>query len=285
MHSFLFKSLFLACTAVVVLAQREYDALVSSTHFVGTDTTIPGQSGRDIFIDRRNHPSAVASILLDGANRAGFRPHHQGVITDSDVFGQYIHHTTRFPAVKPQIEYGSELKLNGDRHQLQILIEKEYHTTVNSPKAIAEALLALIPAQLPPGRENQVWVLSHTTLLSQPDQDITFELAYIALTLTSLPETGHVQIVPQSAHFSANAYRIDSDFVIENAHRLAERIRTHSVARFLEELTTSDGGCDGSNSAEQLETWVHGKDSGKSGHRENFLHNRLFHSPQLKVQH
>lgn len=271
----------------MVRAQSEYDALVSSTHLVGIDSTLSGQSGVDVFRNARNHPSAVASILLQAAHRSGFRPRQKGVITKSHIFGDFIHESTRFPAVKPQIEYDSELELSGDRHQLKEVIEGAYHPKVNQPKAVASALEGLIPTRLLPGHSRQVWVLSHITLQSESHRDIAFELAYIELTLTRDHKTGAVKIEPQRAHFSANAYRIDSDMLIQNADRFAQQIPTVTVSRFLKELSTT-GEADHDNDEpldgcldEENKDMVHGR----SGHLENPHRTRVSPFSHLRIQH
>ncbi|KAF9363262.1 hypothetical protein BGX34_004543 [Mortierella sp. NVP85] len=288
-----FKSLLLVCTTVVVvLAQLEHDALVSSTHFIGIDTTILGQSGVDIFRDRRNHASAVASILLATARRAGFRPHQKGVITDWDVFGQFVHQSTRFPAVRPQIEYGSELDLNGDREQFKEAIERAYHPKVNQPKAVANALEKLIPTQLLPGAKIQFWVLMHITLLNEPRRDVTFELAYIALRLKTDRKTGAVKIVPQTASFSANAYKIDSDLLIQQAKNYARQIPTFGVRTFLRELSTADRE---ELDVQRLKSCLEGNVKDNKDHEKDLVYSRsgqhsspshafFSSSSQLKVQ-
>ncbi|KAF9983079.1 hypothetical protein BGZ65_002215 [Modicella reniformis] len=285
------KSILLACTAVVVVAQREYDALVSGTRLIGIDTTIPGQSGVDIFRHTQNHASAVASILLFAANRANFRPHQNGVITDSAVFGEFINQSTRFPAVRPQIEYGNELELNGDRHQLKEEIERTYHANVNHPQEIANALEGLIPSRLSAGVKSQVWVLSHITLLSEPHQEVAFELAYLVLKLVAADDNGGaVKVVPQSAHFSANAYRIDSDILIKNAVQFARQIPTFDVPTFLKELSTTRLTKKVNGNVERLEAWLDGKDndknliSGQSSHRQTHHCAGRFPSSQLRLQ-
>jgi len=132
----------------VVFAAAEYDALVSGALFNGIDTTRPGNQGLSIFSDSRNHPSAVASILLYLANKSRFTPKRSknGVIRDGTSYRSFARQSVTFPAFVKRYQSYVELELHtGGREELAEKIEEWYEAQMADPRQIGMAFQNLVP--------------------------------------------------------------------------------------------------------------------------------------------
>jgi hypothetical protein len=145
----LFRKYLLSLFSVtVVFAAAEYDALVSGALFNGIDTTQPGHQGLSIFSDSRNHPSAVASILLYLANKSRFTPKRSknGVIRDGSSYRLFARQSVTFPAFIKRYQSYAELELHtGGREELAEKIEEWYDAQMADPSQIGMAFQNLVP--------------------------------------------------------------------------------------------------------------------------------------------
>ncbi|KAF9364273.1 hypothetical protein BGX34_002035 [Mortierella sp. NVP85] len=151
----LFRKYLLSLLSVsAVFAAAEYDALVSGALFNGIDTTRPGHQGLSIFADSRNHPSAVASILLYLANKSRFTPKRSknGVIRDGTSYRLFARQSVTFPAFVKRYQTYVELELHtGDREELAEKIEEWYEAQMADPRQIGIAFQNLVPKYIEGG--------------------------------------------------------------------------------------------------------------------------------------
>ncbi|KAI8351866.1 hypothetical protein B0O80DRAFT_454908 [Mortierella sp. GBAus27b] len=142
------KCLLLLVSATVAFASADYDALVSGALFNGFDTTQPGHQALDTFTDPQNHPSAVASILLNLARKSEFTPKRSkgGVIRNGETYALFSRRTSAFPAFIQRFQRYVELDLkNGGINELIEQIEEHYEAQMAGTLQIAEAFKKLVP--------------------------------------------------------------------------------------------------------------------------------------------
>lgn len=122
-----------------------YDALHSRAYFVSKDTSDLKATGLKVFSDPKNHPSAVASILIHIAYTAGFKP-QDGVITNPKIFTQFENRLSKTSALQRVKSNSFELALTGDPAQLSCEVSKNVDRS-NAYK-VAESFRQMVPASV-----------------------------------------------------------------------------------------------------------------------------------------
>jgi len=276
------KALLLACAAATVMAggRLDYDALVSGARFTGEDTSQPHCHGVEVYRDQRNHPSAVASILLFSAEEVEFRPREKGVIRDRNVYDRYMRQILNFPGFRSQKEDTEDLDLGKsggrevDRRELRKRIAEKYRSDDNRSEDMARSIVKMIPHELSDdnedieggrGKNNQKWMLNHMVIHNERGgrRQLTIEIAAVELKLSRQENSDEVMIEPQTARMHMRMFEVDRHFLVENAQWLAKRIPTVTMNKFLEELSTNgrsrdDEDNDEAGDEEALEAWVQG---------------------------
>ncbi|KAG0201555.1 hypothetical protein BGX28_005673 [Mortierella sp. GBA30] len=213
-----------------------YDALYSRALFIGKDISNPYQVGVDTFKEPRNHPTAIASVILHVTSLVDFKPRDSVVITDRDVFSRFesmVSELSVFELVENQEEL---LNLTGERSQFARETYKKYNSS--HATTIAKSFQDLVPSSL----ISNSW---HDFLLSQvimdkadESNDIKVEIASMALSISE-KSTGQAVIDRQKATLIRKKFRVISKDLIEHAEEWGERVYIHDVSTFHERLTSN----------------------------------------------
>ncbi|KAF9182192.1 hypothetical protein BGZ51_004877 [Haplosporangium sp. Z 767] len=232
----------LLCSAVVVLVQPSpseavhvYEALFARAFFFGKDTSDPSATNLDIFQQPKNHPTAIASILLNAAFAASFEP-KDGVITDPEAFSEFEARVSRISALQLGQIQKKTVSLTGDYHQLACEISKKYDS--QHADTVATAFRGLIPRFV---AENP-WrnLLLVVMLIDRDDatEHITVEMVSITVTITK-NFGGRSIISRQQAALTQKTFHVDATDLVYNAEKWEKSVYIHDVGHFLERMSSA----------------------------------------------
>lgn len=211
-----------------------YDALLSRAHFVGKDTSDPRMTGRQVFTDSNNHPTAVASILVFIASNLGFKP-QDGAITDPQIFAQFENRLSKTSALQRVKSDSYILALTGDPTQLACEVSKKVDR-VNAYK-VAESFRRMVLASV-----KGVWwrdfLLTQVVLHKAADSDnITVEVASLGLTLSQNSD-GRAVINRQTAVLSQKLFKVNAEDLITKDQHWEDAVIIFNVGDYLLKLTS-----------------------------------------------
>ncbi|KAF9966830.1 hypothetical protein BGZ70_001108 [Mortierella alpina] len=225
--------------------ENAYDALYSRAVFLGKDTTDPLRLNIDTFKEPRNHPAAVASIILHVASQVDFKPDEDSaLVLDPKVFARFeskLLQLSVFELVESQL---STLELTGNSNQFACEVFKKYPSTAD-PVLIAEALQQLVPTFLTDASRQDI-LLSLVIVQKADDSDeISVDVASIAMVIVMkepLKEgesSGPAEIAQQKATLTWKRLRVVADELVAHAEDWDEQVYPYDVADFLRKLTTA----------------------------------------------
>ncbi|KAF9960015.1 hypothetical protein BGZ72_008214 [Mortierella alpina] len=239
----LIKSLLALCTATVILASDNFDALSSVGYFSGDDLSDHAATGLPVFSDRRNHAKAVASIVQYWADFTNFRPAQQGVIADPGFYSYFIVMLENNSALKKTASEVAQIDLIGTKKQLVGEIEYYFENLDKEidypfdPK-IAKNFGKLVPKTLK-GPDQKHWLLNQVAIYKAHSADeYRIEVARVKLRMSENTKTGKAEIAEQRAIFLRDVFTVDTDWLIEHAEDLAKGIETVNVEEAVAFLTT-----------------------------------------------
>ncbi|KAF9954833.1 hypothetical protein BGZ72_004262 [Mortierella alpina] len=235
------KSLLLIGAATVVMARERFDAIASGALFTGKDNTDNMDVSKlDVFRDPKNHASAVASLLWNGAALNKFVPAADGLATDPYAYQDFLREVNRFKGFRKSGEQRRKLELTGRLEQLEEEIDRKYRSFVDDDDIdVARHFRQLIPNNL---RKEDIygdrWLLSQIIIRQSPHSNaVSFEIGRIALEIRR-ERNGKAVIEPQTATLVKTDFHVDEKYLMENAQTLAEWVPIASVRTVLNLLTS-----------------------------------------------
>ncbi|CAO3574848.1 unnamed protein product [Mortierella alpina] len=226
------------------VSKNAYDALYSRAVFLGKDTTNPVRLNIDTFKEPRNHPAAVASIILDVASQVDFEPdENSAVVLDPKVFSHFESKLLQLSVFELVESQSSTLELTGNSKQFACEVFKKYPSTAD-PVLIAEALQQLVPSIA--GDTWQDILLSLVIIQKADDSDeITVDVASIAMVvvlkepLKEGESSGPAEIAHQQATLTWKRLRVVADELVAHADYWDKQVHPYEVDDFLQKLTTA----------------------------------------------
>ncbi|KAF9281474.1 hypothetical protein BGZ68_006627 [Mortierella alpina] len=236
------KSLLLIGAATVVMARERFDAIASGALYTGKDNSNYELEVNkiDTFRDPRNHASAVASILWNGAVLAKFIPAADGLTTDPYAYQDFLREVYHFKGFKKAGEQRRKLELTGRLEQLEEEIDRKYRSFSSDEDIdVARHFRQLIPNNI---RKKDVygdrWLLNQIIIRQSPhNNEVSFEIGRIELEIRS-ERNGKAMIEPQTATLVKTDFRVDEKYLMENAETLAEWVPVANVKTVLNLLTS-----------------------------------------------
>ncbi|KAF9562698.1 hypothetical protein EC968_005180 [Mortierella alpina] len=222
------------------MARERFDAIASGALFTGKDNSDMEVSKLETFRDPKNHASAVASILWNGATLAKFIPAADGLATDPYAYQDFLREVSHFRGFKKAGEQRRKLELTGRLEQLEEEIDRKYRSFNDDEDIdVARHFRQLIPNNL---RKEDIygdrWLLSQIIIRQSPHSNaVSFEIGRIALEIRR-ERNGKAMIEPQTATLVKTDFRVDEKYLIENAQTLAEWVPVASVRTVLNLLTS-----------------------------------------------
>ncbi|KAG0235226.1 hypothetical protein BGW42_005690 [Actinomortierella wolfii] len=232
----IYKGLIILAAAVAVLAQ---DAVVSRGLFNGDDTTNPEAHGPKIFRESRNHPMAVASILVHAGVKVGYDPHMQTPAKSRNTFTAFLKKVAKFPGFLMGDTFHLILNLEGgsvDEVEEKVrmaypFVDGEYISSnlryaipeVNTDRSLKRFVFSLVVITKPYGK-------------GDPDDSntkITVELVRLQLEIHTVDHSGNVYIPRQAAVLTATQLEVKRHYLIRRAEHLANRIPKASLVDFV----------------------------------------------------
>lgn len=212
-------------------------------YFSGVDTSDHDATGVPVFTDRKNHGSAVASIVQHCAAFNNFKPAELGVDVAPWTYEYFVRLLDMFPSLTKTASEVVRLDLIGTTDQLVEEIEYVYDNfekeeTYPVDTQVAQNFRRLIPKTLDYPEQNN-WLLSQVAIHQGRDFDkYRIELTRVTLLLSENKETGEAVIEEQSTTFSREVFTVDTDWITDNAEFLANEVKTVSVEAATSYLTT-----------------------------------------------
>ncbi|KAG0359438.1 hypothetical protein BC939DRAFT_502063 [Gamsiella multidivaricata] len=210
-------------------------AIASGGLFAGEDTSDPNASGVEVFQDSKNHPAAVASIILFAANRAGFKPKQDGVIADQNIYNNFVTRISTFPGFTLQTSSEVGLQLSRGKDSLKESIAAGVDAGVGESGDVADAFMKELPSTLG-DKSEEGWLLTLTVI--QVRNESVYVGIYSLSLILSQNKDGGVEIGSQTIHLRQTGYRLITTFLTAQAKALVRNINTVQVATFIDELTT-----------------------------------------------
>ncbi|KAG0330409.1 hypothetical protein BG000_011720 [Podila horticola] len=225
----LLKSIFLVCSAAVVMARGNPDAVVSGGLFVGEDTTNPDASAVDIYKYPENYASAVASILQYSAVTTDYRPSQPDATAKSGYSG-FQRKASTFPGFILTANSEGDIPLDGSLIQLEEAVREEYPSTDSI--LIARSLRDLFPGYVEDSSLKE-WVLSLVVIRKPFYSDtVTFKLVQLELTIAT--DKAHSTYIPeQTARLSSSEFQVNAAVLTNKADQFAEIIPRVDVQGFI----------------------------------------------------
>ncbi|KAF9989316.1 hypothetical protein BGZ75_006744 [Mortierella antarctica] len=226
------------------IPENAYDALYSRAIFLGKDTTDPLRLNIDTFKEPRNHPAAVASIILQVASQVNFKPDEdKTLVLDPEVFARFEFELLQLSAFELVESKVVSLELTGNSKQFACEVFKKYPSTAD-PALIAEALQRLVPTSLTDASWQDI-LLSLVLLQKADDSDeISVDVASIAMVIVlkeALKEgesSGSAVIAQQKATLTWKRLRVVANELVEHAEVWDRTIYPYDVTDFLQKLTS-----------------------------------------------
>ncbi|KAF9951286.1 hypothetical protein BGZ72_007183 [Mortierella alpina] len=226
------------------IPEHAYDALYSRAVFLGKDTTDSMRLSIDTFKEPRNHPAAVASIVLHVASQVNFKPEESAIVADPQVFAHFESKLLQVSAFELVETHAGPLELTGDSKQFACEVFKKYPSTAD-PALIAESFQQLVPSSLTDASSQDI-LLSLVIIQKADDSDeISVDVASVslAIVLKEPPKEGESSgpavIAQQHATLTWKRLRLMADDLTEHAKDWDERVYPYDVTDFLQKLTTA----------------------------------------------
>ncbi|KAF9974161.1 hypothetical protein BGZ73_002469 [Actinomortierella ambigua] len=241
------KGLLILTATLVVLAK---DAVVSRGVFNGDDTTNPDARGVKVFREPRNHPMAVASILMYAGGKAGYDPHSQAPKKSRHSYRAFRKQVSAFPGFLKGETFRMLLSLEGGS-----LDEVENKVRMAYPFADGDYIGSSIRYSIPTvsiGPDVADFVFS-LVVISKPygseDPDdtntkITIELVRLHLKIKAVNGDGAVQIPKQTAKLIVSQLEVKRHYLIRRAEYLAKKIPRRSLVDFVKYFWSKDPNAD-----------------------------------------
>ncbi|KAG9321587.1 hypothetical protein KVV02_001273 [Mortierella alpina] len=226
------------------IPENAYDALYSRAIFLGKDTTDPLRLNIDTFKEPRNHPAAVASIILQVASQVHFKPDEdKTLVLDPEVFARFEFELLQLSAFELVESKVVSLELTGNLKQFACEVFKKYPSTAD-PALIAEALQQLVPSSLTDASWQDI-LLSLVLIQKADDSDeISVDVASIAMVIVlkeALKEgesSGPAVIAQQKATLTWKRLRVVANELVEHAEVWDRTVYPYDVTDFLQKLTS-----------------------------------------------
>ncbi|KAF9289464.1 hypothetical protein BGZ68_009268, partial [Mortierella alpina] len=207
------------------------------------DTTDPLRLNVDTFKEPRNHPAAVASIILDVASQVHYKPAERTIVLNPHVFTHFeskLLQVSAFELVDSHVDF---LELTGDSKQFACEVFKKYPTT-SDPALVAESLQQLVPTSLTDASWQDI-LLSLVIIQKADDSDaITVDVASIAMVIVlkeALKEGetfGPAEIAQQKATLTWKRLRVKPDDLVKHAEEWDQKVYPYDVTDFSQKLTS-----------------------------------------------
>ncbi|KAF9979043.1 hypothetical protein BGZ73_007145 [Actinomortierella ambigua] len=219
-------ALLVLASAAVALAQQ---AIVSTGIVIARDDSDPNAEGAEIFKHTRNHVVATGSILRRAAQSSRYEPSKQSPSRTRAGFYEFQVKATSFLGFEENRPLKKKLKLEGGIRNLEEAIKKAYDTyEIN---LIAKKLVELIPDRNQKPHIKQ-FVLSLDTINKRNAWNhVETKLINLAINLET-DENGRVHVPEQNAYLYVRHLTVDSEYLKENADKLAQNIEKATASDF-----------------------------------------------------
>ncbi|KAG0263042.1 hypothetical protein DFQ27_001974 [Actinomortierella ambigua] len=215
-----------------------FDAVISKGLWIGTDSTNPGASLEEIFAHRRNHVTAVSTILQMYSLNSDFIPWKRTPQNGRHSYGSFKFMLENSPIFQKVETFTAQMFVSGDLYELQTAIRQEYKH--QDRELVAFNLASSIPTK------SRNLVGTHLVLFSlveifKPRTQEAVHVRLIELPLGLRVDKGDVRLYNQDAKLTALTFEIKTKWVKEHAHEIASSYLglPITVKEFVQIFTTS----------------------------------------------
>ncbi|KAG0268918.1 hypothetical protein DFQ27_005358 [Actinomortierella ambigua] len=160
---YLSKAVLLLASVALALAQ---DAVQSKGIFLGKDTSDEKATGKAIFSEVKNHPTAAASIITALAKTMNFKPHEDGPVKSGQEFTSFSRKWESLLAFQV-VEKPFCLLVLPEKSSREDLLRALHYADLRDPEnqdVLAETLAGLVPETSHIKKSRQEWVMLLTAI-------------------------------------------------------------------------------------------------------------------------
>ncbi|GJJ71074.1 hypothetical protein EMPS_03424 [Entomortierella parvispora] len=221
------KSILLLCSAAVVLARTNIQAVVSDAIFVGENTVDDSASPLEIFSDSKNHAEVVSSVLVFSADRANFQPASQPAKSLALNLREFIEKASTFPGFIMERSEQESLPLNGSLTQFEKVV-REAGIAQPHQALVARSLRDMIPGYIV-NEDVDEWKLSLIVIDKPKGADVAY-VNFVRVDVSiDADKTGTTFIPEQAAGVSSVVIRTNLSYLVEYAEKLSSLIPITNV--------------------------------------------------------
>ncbi|KAG0258219.1 hypothetical protein DFQ27_004766 [Actinomortierella ambigua] len=228
------KSLFLLCSAVVVMARQSTNAVASGAIFVGVDTTNPDATPVEIFENPKNHAAAASSVVTFSAMETGFNPSLEPAKSLEGPFRSFLTKASTFPGFLLEMNNQKTLSLTGSLIQLEEMVREA--VSMNGGlvgRGIRDLVQGLIPDE-----SMTNWILS-LVVFDKPKGSDAVKIQLVHLTLKIETDDDNNAVIPkQDAKINSSVLSVNGEFLVKYAETLSSKIRITLVRDTIDFLTS-----------------------------------------------